>query len=88
MAIALVMGTLFLFMSNCGPRLRFLGVLTIAACVVISLWTTTSVQLLTVAALSVFVCLTCRAAILTGAGIVFAFLGTVIFYYCIRLQPE
>ena len=81
LALSLVMGTLFFFLSQTKRLGKFIGgALTIGACTTIALVTDLHWQLTALAVQSLFVCVTCRAATLTGIGIVFAFLGTMIVF--------
>ena len=81
LALSLVMGTLFFFLSPVKTLGKFIGgALTIGACATIAIYTEFHIQIIALAIQSLFVCLTCRAATLTGVGVLFAFLGTMIVF--------
>lgn len=79
LAIALVVSTLFFFLTN---RRRSFSVVTAILClvavVVIASTQATRWEALSLAALCLFVFVTCRSAVLTVSGIVFSFLGTLV----------
>jgi HAE1 family hydrophobic/amphiphilic exporter-1 len=81
LALALVMGTLFFFLSPVKTLGKLVGGgLTIGACATITIFTDFHIQIIALAIQSLFVCLTCRAATLTSVGVLFAFLGTMIVF--------
>lgn len=82
LSVVLVMALLFLFMAQRGRRLTLFGLgLGVVAAVVVGAVQVTWVQSVTIGLLTLFVFATCRAAVLTVSGIVFAFLGSLLVFY-------
>ncbi len=82
LSVVLVMALLFLFMAQRGRRLTAFGLgLGAVAAVVVGAVQVTWVQSVAIGLLTFFVFATCRAAVLTVSGIVFAFLGSLLVFY-------
>ena len=77
-----VMSLLFLFLAKRSKRLTIIGMsLGLIATLIVGFYQSTLIQAITIGVLSLFVMLTCRAAILTLSGIIFSFLGSLSLFY-------
>ncbi len=82
LALALVIATLFFFMTHRGVFLGIVGsILGVTALVVIAASDRPTLEFTALGALAIFVFFACRSAILTVAGIDFSFLGTLVAFY-------
>ncbi|OUU20513.1 MAG: hypothetical protein CBC13_10565 [Planctomycetia bacterium TMED53] len=79
LALCLVISALYFFLSNKSKASSIaVLILAILATVVIASSRNISIELSALGALALFVFFTCRSAVLTVSGIVFAFLGTLV----------
>ncbi len=82
LSIVLVMLLLFLFMSHHGRKMTLVGlILAISASVIIGIAEAYFVKWISISIITLFVFITCRAAVLTVSGIVFSFLGSLTIFY-------
>ncbi|MCA8961164.1 MAG: efflux RND transporter permease subunit [Planctomycetes bacterium] len=82
LAVALVIATLFFFLTRTRRLLQILVLLaTCVASVTIAATDRTGLEALTLGVLALLVFVTCRSAVLTVSGIVFSFLGTLVVFY-------
>ncbi len=82
LSVVLVLALLFLFMSNRSRSMTiFVLFAGLAAAFTVGLSDNFTVKIAAIAALTLFVFFTCRAAILTVSGIVFSFLGSLMVFH-------
>lgn len=81
LATALVVATLFFFLTRRGRRHAFVtAALCLVAIIVIASTQEKLWEMVALGALSLFVFATCRSAVLTVSGLVFSFLGTLVVF--------
>ncbi len=82
LAAVWVMVALFAFLSRRHPLLLAAGLVGgLVVSVIGAVGSPVLVQTLALAGLTVFIFVTCRASVLTAAGIAFSFLGTLVFFH-------